>query len=126
MINPHILVVEDEVRLAQLVELELADAGCQVDIAHDGQIGLELAQSIQPDVIVLDWSLPRLTGLEICQQLRKIGNSVPIVFATAMDDSPHRQAALAAGANAYMVKPYQFKDLLETISAQLPIELQAA
>lgn len=124
--SPHILLVEDEVRIAQFVELELRDAGFQVDVAHDGQIGIELAQSIQPDVIVLDWSLPRLTGLEICQQLRAQGNSVPIVFATAMDDPPHQQTALSAGANAYVIKPYRFEDLLKTITAQLPLEPQVA
>lgn len=118
--NPHILLVEDEVRIAQLVELELSDAGYQVNIAHDGQVGLELAQAIQPDAIVLDWTLPNLTGLEICQQLRAAGNTVPIVFATAMDDPPHRQAAMAAGANAYVVKPYSIHDLMETLTAQLP------
>lgn len=118
--NPHILLVEDEIRIAQLVELELADAGYQVNIAHDGQVGLELAQTLQPDAIVLDWTLPHLTGLEICQQLRAKGNAVPIVFATAMADAPHRQAAMAAGANAYVVKPYSIGDLVETITAQLP------
>jgi len=119
--NPQILLVEDEVRIAQLVELELSDSGYQVNIAHDGQDGLELAQTLQPDAIVLDWTLPRLTGLEICQQLRAEGNAVPIVFATAMADSPHQQAAMAAGANAYVVKPYSIGDLVETITAQLPI-----
>ncbi|WP_262562299.1 response regulator transcription factor [Acaryochloris sp. CCMEE 5410] len=114
------MLVEDEVRIAQLVELELSDAGYQVNIAHDGQVGLELAQAIQPDAIVLDWTLPNLTGLEICQHLRAAGNAVPIVFATAMDDPPHRQAAMAAGANAYVVKPYSINDLMETLTAQLP------
>lgn len=72
----HILLVEDEVKLARFVELELNSEGYQVSVANDGILGLTLARDLSPDLAILDWMLPGLTGLEICRRLRATGNSM--------------------------------------------------
>jgi DNA-binding response OmpR family regulator len=120
--NSHILLVEDQHRLAQIVEMELADRGYEVSVSHDGRSGLSAAQNSEPDLIILDWCLPGLSGLEICQRLRKLGSRVPIIFVTAMDSESDRQAGLKAGANAYMVKPFD----LDQLVAKVDVLIQCA
>jgi DNA-binding response OmpR family regulator len=85
--NPNILLVEDEVKLAKFIELELSSEGYQVSVAHDGMTGLTLARESSPELVVLDWMLPGLSGLEICRRLRSTGNKVPVILLTARIDS---------------------------------------
>ena len=108
----RVLLIEDAVRLAKVIELELMDAGHQVCTVHDGVNGLQQALDTPTDLILLDWSLPGVTGLEICTQLRAINNQTPIVFLTAYDDQEHRSQAIAAGADEYLVKPFPMKTLM--------------
>ncbi len=115
--NTHVLLIEDEVNIARLVEMDLHDAGYQVTLAHDGIKGLHLAQTQAPDVVVLDWQLPHLTGVEICQKLRDAGKMMPIIFATALGDIEHRTAALQAGGTHYLIKPFRTEGLLQLIEA---------
>lgn len=114
-----ILLVEDEVNLARFIELELQCEGYETAIAHDGQVGLRLALELHPDVIILDWMLPKLSGVDICQQLRALGNQVPVIVLTARDEDRDRTVALAAGTSDFIVKPFQIDDVLSSIRSQL-------
>lgn len=117
--KPHILVVEDEAKLAQFIKLELEFEDYEVTIATDGLAGLSTAREIQPDLILLDWMLPGISGLEICHRLRQTGNKVPIILLTAKDDISDRVAGLDAGADDYVIKPFSIEELLARIRASL-------
>ena len=115
----HILVVEDEVKLARFVELELSYEGYQVSVTHDGLSGLTAAREFHPDLVVLDWMLPGLSGLEICRRLRATGDKVPIILLTAKDEICDRVVGLDAGADDYLIKPFSIEELLARIRAHL-------
>jgi DNA-binding response OmpR family regulator len=115
----HILVVEDEVKLARFVELELSYEGYQVSVAHDGLSGLTAARESHPDLVVLDWMLPGLSGLEICRRLRTTGDQVPIILLTAKDQISDRVLGLDAGADDYLIKPFSIEELLARVRAHL-------
>ncbi|MDJ0735345.1 MAG: response regulator transcription factor [Nostocaceae cyanobacterium] len=115
----HILLVEDEVKLAKFVELELGYEGYQVTVAHDGLTGLTAARESHPDLVILDWMLPGLSGLEICRRLRTTGDRVPVILLTAKDEVSDRVAGLDAGADDYVVKPFSLDELLARIRAHL-------
>jgi DNA-binding response OmpR family regulator len=115
----HILLVEDEVKLARFVELELTSEGYQVTVANDGMTGLSLARESTPDLAILDWMLPGLTGVEICRRLRATGSKIPVILLTAKDEISDRVAGLDAGANDYVIKPFSIEELLARIRAHL-------
>lgn len=115
----HILVVEDDTKLAQFVKLELGYEGYQVTVAHDGLSGLTAARETQPDLIILDWMLPGVSGLEVCRRLRVTGDRVPVILLTAKDEVSNRVAGLDAGADDYVVKPFSIEELLARIRAHL-------
>jgi DNA-binding response OmpR family regulator len=115
----RILVVEDEAKLAQFMELELQYEGYQVTVATDGLAGLTTARESQPDLILLDWMLPGISGLEICRRLRLTGDRVPIILLTAKDEISDRVAGLDAGADDYIVKPFSLEELLARVRAHL-------
>ena len=115
----HILLVEDEVRLARFIELELSSEGYHISIAHDGMTGLALAREVSPDLLVLDWMLPGLTGVEICRRLRATGSKAPVILLTARDEVSDRVAGLDAGADDYVVKPFSIEELLARVRAHL-------
>ena len=115
----HILLVEDEVKLARFVELELTSEGYRVSVAHDGLSGLTLAREETPDLLILDWLLPGMTGVEICRRLRQTGNKAPVIFLTAKDEVSDRIEGLDAGADDYMVKPFSIEELLARVRAHL-------
>jgi DNA-binding response OmpR family regulator len=117
--SANILLVEDEVKLAKFIELELSSEGYQVSVAHDGMTGLTLARESSPELVVLDWMLPGLSGLEICRRLRSTGNKVPVILLTARDEVSDRVAGLDAGADDYVVKPFSIEELLARIRAHL-------
>lgn len=115
----YILLVEDEVKLARFVELELSYEGYKVSVAHDGLTGLTTARESHPDLVILDWMLPGLSGLEICRRLRSTGVMVPIILLTAKDEVSDRVAGLDAGADDYVVKPFSVEELLARVRAHL-------
>lgn len=117
--SAHILLVEDEIHLARFVELELNSEGYQISVAHDGMTGLTLARESTPDLAILDWMLPGLTGLELCRRLRATGSKMPVILLTAKDEISDRVAGLDAGANDYVVKPFSVEELLARIRAHL-------
>jgi DNA-binding response OmpR family regulator len=115
----RILLVEDEVKLARFIELELSSEGYEISVAHDGISGLALARESPPDLAILDWMLPGLSGLEICRRLRATGSAIPVIFVTAKDEIGDRVAGLDAGADDYVVKPFSIEELLARIRAHL-------
>ncbi|MEH2260152.1 response regulator transcription factor [Nostoc sp.] len=115
----NILLVEDEIKLARFVELELSSEGYNVNVAYDGIVGLTLARELSPDLVILDWMLPGLSGLEICRRLRATGISIPVILLTAKDEVNDRVAGLDAGADDYVVKPFSIEELLARIRAHL-------
>ncbi|MEQ8753213.1 MAG: response regulator transcription factor [Coleofasciculus sp. G1-WW12-02] len=115
----HILVVEDEAKLAKFIELELQYEGYQVSVAPDGLAGLVKARESQPDLLILDWMLPGVSGVEICRRLRSTGDKVPIILLTAKDEVSDRVAGLDAGADDYVVKPFSVEELLARVRAHL-------
>jgi DNA-binding response OmpR family regulator len=117
--NAQILVIEDEIRLARFIELELTSEGYSITVAHNGMDGLALARESNPALLILDWMLPGLTGLELCRRLRATGNTTPIIFLTAKDAIGDRVAGLDAGANDYVVKPFSIEELLARVRAHL-------
>jgi DNA-binding response OmpR family regulator len=110
-------VVEDDPRIARLVERALREAGHQVEVARDGLEGLEKAQAESHDLIVLDLLLPEMDGLEICRHLRKQRVRTPILMLTARDGVSDRVKGLDAGADDYLVKPFALDELLARIRA---------
>lgn len=116
---PKILLVEDEEKLAKFIEMELGYEGYTVTVANDGLSGLMAARDSEPDLILLDWMLPGLTGVEVCRRLRSTGAQVPVILLTAKDDVGDRVAGLDAGADDYVVKPFSIEELLARVRAQL-------
>jgi two-component system response regulator MprA len=114
----HILVIEDDARIADLLRRGLTYENFRVSTAGDGPAGLTIARDDPPDLVILDWMLPGLDGLEVCKRLRAAG-SVPIIMLTAKESVPDRVTGLNAGADDYVVKPFSFDELLARIHAQL-------
>lgn len=117
--NAHIFVVEDEVTVAQMIELLLSFEGYKVSVANDGITGFTAVRASNPNLVILDWLLPGLSGLEICRRLRTTGNKVPIILLTAKDEICDRVAGLDAGADDYVVKPFNLKELFVRIRTRL-------
>ncbi|KJH72473.1 response regulator [Aliterella atlantica CENA595] len=115
----QILIVEDEARLAAFVEKGLHKYGFSTFIATDGAQALEIAQSSKVDLLLLDLGLPIKDGWQVMKELRSKGEVLPIVIMTASDDLQSKQAALQAGANDYITKPFAFNCLLECVRSQL-------
>ena len=115
----HILVVEDERRLAALLQRVLTEERHVVDVANDGTSGYDLAGSGSYDVVVLDLMLPGMDGLEICRRIRKEGVQTPILMLTARGALEDRVAGLSGGADDYLVKPFAMEELLARINALL-------
>ncbi len=117
--KPHIIVVEDEAKLAQFVKMELEFENYEVTLAAEGFSGLSTAREVKPDLILLDWMLPGISGPEICRRLRQTGDKVPIILLTAKDDVSDRVTGLDAGADDYVIKPFSIEELLARVRASL-------
>lgn len=115
----RILLVDDEAELTDPLSRLLTREGYRVDVAHDGVEGLQLAQQSQYDLLILDWMLPTQTGLEVCQQLRLQGDRTPVLFLTAKDTIDDRVQGLDAGADDYLIKPFELRELLARVRALL-------
>lgn len=115
----NILVVEDEPGIHKFLKQGLEEEGYAVDVADDGHQGLALATGKSYHIMLLDWMLPGMSGLEICKQLRERHIDTPIIFLTAKDTIQETIAGLQAGANDYIKKPFSFEELLERIRVQL-------
>lgn len=117
--NAHILLVEDDPKLAEFIATELHLEGYQVTIASNGMDGLKIARDSSPDLLILDWMLPVISGLDLCLRLRKTGMEAPIIILTAKDEIPDRVTGLNAGADDYVTKPFSMEELLARVKARL-------
>ena len=113
----RILLVEDDLRLASIIARVLGQERIEVDLAHDGDTGLDLALSGVHHVVILDRMLPGLDGMEVVRSLRDEGQSVPVLMLTALGDLPERVEGLDAGADDYLGKPFAFEELLARVRA---------
>jgi len=116
--SSKILLIDDDDRFAGLVKRALVIEGYQVDIAEDGLSGLAQFTENPPDLVVLDWILPGMDGLEVCRRIRQAGTQ-PILMLTGKESTKDRVLGLDAGADDYMVKPYETDELLARIRALL-------
>jgi two-component system OmpR family response regulator len=113
----RVLVVEDDVKAASYLANALRESGHSCDLATDGEQGLELAQSDQFDVLILDRMLPRRDGLSIVEQLRQSGDKTPVLILSALGSVDDRVTGLRAGGDDYLTKPYAFSELLARVEA---------
>lgn len=118
MEKSKILIIEDEVKIARFLELELKYEGYEVEIAHDGREGLNLAINKEYDVIVLDVMLPSLNGMEVLRRIRTVSD-VSIIMLTAKSDVTDKVMGLDIGADDYMTKPFAIEELLARIRVML-------
>ncbi|MGI0491529.1 two-component system response regulator RppA [Alkalinema pantanalense CENA528] len=115
----RILLVDDEAEMAEPLSRMLEKEGYQVEVAYDGDRGDRLAMQGQYDLLILDWMLPQKSGLEICQHVRSRGDVTPVLFLTAKDTIDDRVEGLDAGADDYLVKPFELRELLARVRALL-------
>jgi DNA-binding response OmpR family regulator len=113
----RVLVVEDEIKLANAIKRALELQKYAVDVAYDGEAGLDLAVGESFDIIILDLMLPRISGIEICDQVRKEGIATPVLILTAKGQTEDKVRGLDSGADDYMVKPFSFEELFARIRA---------
>jgi DNA-binding response OmpR family regulator len=116
---PAILYVEDEPKVAASVKQGLEEHGYEVDLAPDGAVGSFLAGSKKYDLILLDVNLPHVSGYEVCRNIRSKDPSVPIIMLTAMQSIDNKISGFDAGADDYIVKPFEFRELLARIKVFL-------
>lgn len=116
-----VLLVDDDRDICELVAFKLSAMGHEVLIEHDGEGGLAVARAETPDLVVLDWMMPRLTGLEVCMALRadELLARVPVILLTAKAQENDIQRGFAAGADDYIVKPFSPRELASRIDALL-------
>jgi OmpR-family two-component system manganese-sensing response regulator len=114
-----ILLVDDEAELTDPLSQILTREGYEIDVADNSAAGIELALENDYDLLILDWMLPHKSGLEICQELRSHFRQTPVLFLTAKDTIDDRVAGLDAGADDYLVKPFELRELLARVRALL-------
>ena len=115
----RILVIEDEVKIAQFIKRGLKEEGYAVDVANDGEEGHFMLSSNEYDAIILDLMLPKIDGLVLCRELRKEGNQTPIIMLTAKDTVKDKVKGLDSGADDYLPKPFAFEELLARVRVLL-------
>lgn len=115
--NPmqKILIVEDEKRVADLLQIGLEENGYQTLVAYDGAMGLRLFRSDEVQLVISDIILPHLNGFELCREIRKIDDKVPILMLTALGQTDDKLDGFDAGADDYMTKPFDFRELIARV-----------
>ena len=120
----RVLVVDDDPVIADLVAFRLTRLGLDVSVETDGQAGLAAARELRPDLVVLDWMMPRMNGLEMCAALRADPDEslarTPVLLLTAKAQEPDLERGFAAGATDYIVKPFSPRELATRVTAALP------
>lgn len=119
MSSTRILVVEDEQRLAEVIQKQLHESGFRVDIASDGYVGKRMIEQSAYDLIILDINLPLLNGYELCTEIRKTNSNTPIIMLTALGTPENKLIGFESGADDYVVKPFDFRELLARINVFL-------
>jgi DNA-binding response OmpR family regulator len=111
----HILIVEDEKGIVDFLKQGLEEENYTISTAYDGAEGLKKALELPLDLVLLDWMLPKMQGIDVCKNIRLEKNNLPIIFLTAKDTVQETIEGLKAGANDYIKKPFSFEELLERI-----------
>lgn len=119
MKNQHILIIEDDLRVAQLIQRGLEEKGYQTTVAYDGEMGRKLALRTTYDLLISDLILPKVNGLDICKEVRQIKPELPIILLTALGTTDDKVEGFDAGADDYLVKPFEIRELLARIGALL-------
>jgi DNA-binding response OmpR family regulator len=115
----RLLIVEDEVALAEGLKDNFEIEGYEVLLAHDGEAGLNLAKSERPDIIILDVMMPKMSGFDVCKELRGSGDQTPIIMLTARTEEVDRILGLELGADDYVAKPFSMRELVARVKAVL-------
>jgi len=115
----NILIVEDEVRIADTLRVGLTENGYDVEVAYDGRLGYKLFQSRPFNLVVLDINLPIYSGYEVCKLIRSGNNDIPIIMLTALSSLEDKIEGYDAGADDYVIKPFEFRELLMKIRVLL-------
>jgi len=115
----NILIVEDEQRLAEVLKKQLNESGFNVEVAFDGYIGKQLVEKNRYNLIILDINLPLLNGYDLCKEIRRTDSNTPIIMLTALGIQDNRLAGFEAGADDYVLKPFDFRELLARINVFL-------
>src|SRR3984957_3045241 len=113
----RVLVAEDDDGLRSVLERGLSEQGYVVDVTSDGEQALQYLEAYDYEVAILDWRMPKITGLEVIQRLRRRGSALPVLMLTARDTASERVSGLDAGADDYLVKPFDFSELLARVRA---------
>jgi two-component system phosphate regulon response regulator PhoB len=119
--KPHILVIEDEPAQREVLSYNIVAEGLRVSLAMDGEEGLLLVKEDPPDVIVLDWMMPNLSGIEVCRRLKldATTNKIPVIMLSAKSEELDKVRGLETGADDYVTKPYSIAELMARIRSQL-------
>jgi len=119
--TPYVLIVEDETAISTLLEYNLQQEGFETALAGDGDLALLMAEERTPDLILLDWMIPKLSGVEVCRRLRRreATANVPIIMLSARGEEDDRVTGLDIGADDYLVKPFSIPELFARIRALL-------
>jgi two-component system, OmpR family, copper resistance phosphate regulon response regulator CusR len=116
---PHVLLIEDDARIREIVERGLGARGFVVSSAPDGEAGLDLARKLDVDLVLLDLLLPGRDGLDVLEDLREAKPRLPVIAVTALDDTGSRVSGLDAGADDYITKPFSVEELAARVRARL-------
>lgn len=119
MLDIHILIVEDELRLAEIIQKQLQESGFNADIANDGYVGKRMVENKEYDLVVLDINLPLMNGYELCKEIRKTNSKIPIIMLTALGTPENKLIGFEAGADDYVLKPFDYRELLARINVFL-------
>jgi len=115
----NILIIEDEQRLAEIIKKQLKESGFNVETAFDGYIGRQLAETNRYNLIILDINLPLINGYDLCKEIRKTNSNIPIIMLTALGTPDNKVAGFDAGADDYVIKPFDFRELLARVNVFL-------
>jgi DNA-binding response OmpR family regulator len=119
MFEAHILIVEDELRLAEILQKQLQESGFNAEVANDGYVGKRMMENSDFDLIILDIGLPLMNGYELCKEIRKTNSKIPIIMLTAFGTQENKLIGFEAGADDYVIKPVDFRELLARINVFL-------
>ncbi|MFN3852163.1 MAG: response regulator transcription factor [Spirosomataceae bacterium] len=112
-----ILLIEDDLRVSNLIQRGLNENGFHTELVYDGMLGLKLANQYEFDLIITDIILPKMDGLELCKKLRELNNETPILMLTALGTTDDKVEGFDAGADDYLVKPFEMRELLARVRA---------
>jgi two-component system, OmpR family, copper resistance phosphate regulon response regulator CusR len=119
MTNPNILIIEDEKKVSSFIKKGLEEQGFVVEVSYDGLLGKQMALDYEYQLLIIDLNLPGMNGYDICREVRKVNQKVPILILTALGTTENKITAFDIGADDYLVKPFEFRELIARVKALL-------